>query len=145
VKFVFSRRQEDTLHQKVGRALDRSSPATKVFRNQVFFENDPSSAASLRSATRKEVKDGWLWGFVDQEDPEITNTNHARPSSGDTRVGRMGPVLELTILTAWRLEAGARYWSSPSLPPSSLFSSQVFSEYDPSSATSLLSSAAISA
>jgi len=106
VKFVFSRRQEDTLHQKVGRALDRSSPATKVFRSQVFFENDPSSAASLRSATRKEVKDGWLWGFVDQEDPEITNTNHARPSSGDTRVGRMGPVLELTILTAWRLPGG---------------------------------------
>ena len=38
-------------------------PPTKIFRDQVFFDNDPSSAASLRSATRKWVKDGWLWGF----------------------------------------------------------------------------------
>ena len=94
VKFVFSRRQEDTLHQKVDRALIRSSPAFQIlFRNQVFFDNDPSSATSLRSATRKWVKDGWLWGFLDQEDPEVTNTNHARPG------GQLGPVLELTRLT----------------------------------------------
>jgi hypothetical protein len=67
---------------------------TKIFRNQVFFDNDPSSAASLRSATRKWVKDGWLWGFWDQEDPRKPNTNHARPSRGSG--GQVGPVLELT-------------------------------------------------
>jgi len=41
----------------------------------------------------KKQKDGWLWGFLDQEDPEVTNTNHARPG------GQLGPVLELTKLT----------------------------------------------
>jgi len=54
----------------------------------------------------------------------------------------MGPGQELTILTSWRLgpSTGAHPAST-----SSVFSSQVFSEYDPSSATSLLSSAGISA
>jgi len=54
----------------------------------------------------------------------------------------MGPGQELTILTTWRLgpSTGAHPAST-----SSVFSSQVFSEYDPSSATSLLSSAGISA
>jgi hypothetical protein len=40
-------------------------------------------------------------------------------------------------------ETGALNRSSPSPSQSSVFSSQVFSEYDPSSATSLLSSAGI--
>jgi len=119
---------------------------TKIFRGQVFFGNDPSSAASLRSTTRKWVKDGWLWGFLDQEDPE--DTNQPRPSVKVKRWrqhevgGQVGPGLELTTLTTWRLgpSTGAHpaSWSS-------VFSNQVFSEYNPSSATSLLSSAGISA
>jgi len=75
-----------------------------VFRGQVFFGNDPSSAASLRSTTRKCDKDGWLWAGG-SEDPQVPTTNHARPcgkwvgsetDSGDTTVGgradaRLGP------------------------------------------------------
>ena len=49
-----------------------------VFRGQVFFGNDPSSAASLRSTTRKCDKDGWLWAGG-SEDPQVPTTNHARP------------------------------------------------------------------
>jgi len=77
---------------------------TKIFRCQVFFDNDPSSAASLRSATRKWVKDGWLWGFLDQEDPEVTN--QPRPSVKVKRWRHMRSVVR------W-----AREWSSPRWPP----------------------------
>jgi len=62
-----SRRQEDTLHQKA-----RQGPGLEltcllgVFRGQVFGENNPSSAASLRSSTGKGKMDGWLWGLMDQ-------------------------------------------------------------------------------
>jgi len=78
-----SRRQE-TLFTRRGDRRQEAGPWTGahlppgVFRGQVFFGNDPSSAASLRSTTRKCDKDGWLWAGG-SEDPQVPTTNHARP------------------------------------------------------------------
>jgi len=53
-----------------------------VFRGQVFCESDPSSAASLRSATRKCEMDGWLWGLMDQR---IQGNRPTMPVQGSER------------------------------------------------------------
>jgi len=110
-----SRRQEDTLHQKA-----RQGPGLEltcllgVFRGQVFGENNPSSAASLRSSTGKGKMDGWLWGVDGSEDPGVTD--QPCPSSGERGKTR----------EQWRQdEAGAQYWSSPSLGRSSATRSSV--------------------
>jgi len=85
--------QETLFTRRRGRARHRSSPASPVFRRQVFGENDPSSAASLRSKTRK-VR--WTAGSgVDGSEDPGEPTSHARPVRGETRVEtrqeRLGP------------------------------------------------------
>jgi len=79
-----SRRQETLFTRRGEGGRQEAGPWTGarlppgVFRGQVFFGNDPSSAASLRSTTRKCDKDGWLWAGG-SEDPQVPTTNHARP------------------------------------------------------------------
>jgi len=57
----------DNLHQKVAAgpgAGARLPPQPTVFRNQVFFEDDPSSSTSLRPHPARRGGgewDGWLW------------------------------------------------------------------------------------
>jgi len=88
---------------------------TKIFRSQVFFDNDPSSAASLRSATRKEAKGRLALGVlgsrgsrgnqpttpVHQVDLRWDKRRSAGPGTGAHQTDH--------------LETGAQYWSSPSL------------------------------
>jgi len=131
VKSVFSLRQEDTLHQKDDRAQVRSSPASLQLPGLQWVR---SFFCCQSSVTDQEMIVGTAGsGFLDQEDPEVTN----KPRPPGTGLKSGGPS---TGARHTDLETGARYWSSPSLQ-SSVFSNQVFSEYDPSSAASLLSSA----
>jgi len=63
VKFVLVGDTRTVFTRRGGRARVRSSPASEVFRSQVFFDNGPSSSTSLLPLRGKEsLKDGWLWG-----------------------------------------------------------------------------------
>jgi len=152
----------DNLHQKVAAgpgAGARLPPQPTVFRNQVFFEDDPSSSTSLRphpARGRVRWRVGRLTLAAMLGDPSITQP---RPSgersankSGDDTVAvvtvwwgpgaRAGP--GAGAHQPWHCDtAGARSWSSPSSVASSFFRNQVFFDNDPSSSTSLLSSVGI--
>jgi len=152
----------DNLHQKVAAgpgAGARLPPQPTVFRNQVFFEDDPSSSTSLRphpARGRVRWRVGRLTLAAMLGDPSITQP---RPSgersankSGDDTVAvvtvRWGPGARAGpgagAHQPWHCDtAGARSWSSPSSVASSFFRNQVFFDNDPSSSTSLLSSVGI--
>ena len=148
----------DNLHQKVAAgpgAGARLPPQPTVFRNQVFFGDDPSSSTSLRphpARGRVRWRVGRLTLAAMLGDPSITQPRppgeRSANKSGDDTVAvvtvRWGPGARAGpgagAHQPWHCDtAGARSWSSPSSVASSFFRNQVFFDNDPSSSTSLRS------
>jgi|DeetaT_15_FD_contig_41_987481_length_598_multi_4_in_0_out_0_1 hypothetical protein len=109
----------DNLHQKVAAgpgAGARLPPQPTVFRNQVFFEDDPSSSTSLRPhparrGVRRRV--GRLTLAAMLGDPSITQP---RPS-GERSANKSGDDT-VAVVTVWwgtRCQGWARSRSSPTL------------------------------
>jgi len=81
VKFVLVGDTRTVFTRRGGRALGRSSPASEVFRCQVFFDNGPSSSTSLLPLRGKEMFKGRL-ALGLSEDQRIQGNQPTMPVQG---------------------------------------------------------------